>query len=549
MEGHYEHLLIVAMSSEGFHYYEVMLATLTLLKDNNADKISRLMDLLPRSSQNGCRAYLRILRSCQDTSAPRPELVIACWLRCTELTEIDRKVVSNLTAILKCQALQGAVSSEKSIAAGKSLGAEYDKLKVEAQRLAKLQSSLQAADSLELTKIVARLKVKAVSPEEGPSKDISSGRNHVKPKAEPRSAVNIAPPTLPTQSPRAGPRNEPSASNYQPASSRAEPKSELPPSIKSAIRNLPPDVIAKTQNFGIGQIMWSAPSVMDLLLDSIYLACGAESIRLLRGCPVQSESELLDLLDHLPSSKDIGDGLVQHPNKDKEKAGQWLERLIFPRHQPSSYYATLTMDFLTWASRAHDCLLVPAQGRLHIPGFARFPQFLVAKASENKEEQFCRHLNNAGGTTRVVFHGTTLSRLHRILRTGLEACSGSALQRHGAVAGKGVYTSIYPELAGGFALPPIPIGGLPTLRQRKGPIYREYGVLLGCELAGSGTADLFQYDGVCVVRDPGALIVRYVILNAKDDRHMMINPDYWPETEDVVPDMERVFRGLREGTV
>ncbi|KAF2192233.1 hypothetical protein K469DRAFT_460445, partial [Zopfia rhizophila CBS 207.26] len=47
-------------------------------------------------------------------------------------------------------------------------------------------------------------------------------------------------------------------------------------------------------------------------------------------------------------------------------------------------------------------------------------QFLLANSSPQKEEQWVAHARSTTAPSKVVFHGTTMDRMHAILSTGLQ---------------------------------------------------------------------------------------------------------------------------------
>ncbi len=56
-----------------------------------------------------------------------------------------------------------------------------------------------------------------------------------------------------------------------------------------------------------------------------------------------------------------------------------------------------------------------------------------------EREDFNKYIGN--NKTKLLFHGTNISNLYSILRTGLRSMSGTSLESHGAVYGNGVYMS------------------------------------------------------------------------------------------------------------
>lgn len=199
--------------------------------------------------------------------------------------------------------------------------------------------------------------------------------------------------------------------------------------------------------------------------------------------------------------------------------------------------STELAKLLVWACNSYRGFLTAATGQLRIPSLPGAHQFLLASAPPELELAFAANMVTTAGTSTVLFHGTSLDRLHAILCQGLRVCSGTALQRNGASWGNGVYMAEDPMTAWGYAKTAASgTGGANT--GWKGSAFHDLRVLLGCELSGA-TAPAVA--GIHVITDPSRLMVRYLFLMAPTAR--------MPIAGHVVPAMQSVFASLRSGAI
>jgi hypothetical protein len=267
------------------------------------------------------------------------------------------------------------------------------------------------------------------------------------------------------------------------------------------------------------------PPVVDLLLTIVHAVATANKLDLLLpGCPITGAAPLLQLLNKLPPASDLQD------SDDLSKALRALDLQC--------------ETFLTWLLNSYGGFLASATGQLRIPSLPGSHQFLLANASPAIESTFSSHLSQITTTsstpqTRILFHGTSLDRLHAILTQGLRVCSGGPLQRHGASYGNGIYMADEPATAWGYSSA-VRAADRVITDNWKGSKFRNVRVLLGCEFAGesrSVSAGIHRIEE----KDRGRLMVRYVFLLPQVGR--------MPLSGHVTPAMGSVFDGLRRGKV
>ncbi|KAL8796361.1 MAG: hypothetical protein Q9195_001268 [Heterodermia aff. obscurata] len=177
-----------------------------------------------------------------------------------------------------------------------------------------------------------------------------------------------------------------------------------------------------------------------------------------------------------------------------------------------------------------EIFIVSATGPQRIPSFGN-NQFLLANTAPDLETAFSAHMPTPQSSSHILFHGTSLDRLHAIICQGLRVQSGTALQRHGAAYGTGIYMADEPTVAWGYATAYRGGWKSSNLKNTK--------VLLGCELAGSKPPA--AYGGIYVITDATRLAVRYIFLLASNARI--------PAAKDVTLPMGSVFQRLRSGTL
>ncbi|KAF2459364.1 hypothetical protein BDY21DRAFT_419931 [Lineolata rhizophorae] len=161
-------------------------------------------------------------------------------------------------------------------------------------------------------------------------------------------------------------------------------------------------------------------------------------------------------------------------------------------------------DILSWACFTYRGYLMPATGQLRILNMPKIHQFVLANASPDLESRFEAEVQASGGhdTTRIVFHGTRFDRLYPILQQGLQVCSGTNLEIHGAISGNGIYAANEPSYALQYAHQ--------LDHAWRNSKFKKVRVLLGVELAGTG--NLLTNRGVWVVSNPDRLMVRYIFV-------------------------------------
>jgi hypothetical protein len=161
-------------------------------------------------------------------------------------------------------------------------------------------------------------------------------------------------------------------------------------------------------------------------------------------------------------------------------------------------------------------------------------QFILATTplgiESDYELRMFRFLSTPGATPSILFHGTSNDRLHSILASGLQICSGTKLQSNGAVHGKGIYLAEEPSTSLAFASSAISwknskLGGMK--------------LLLGCEVVGN-QRDSHVVHGIHRIKDEGNVMVRYVF--------MVPGRAMAPPRQHVVPAMRSALCSLRAGT-
>ena len=244
------------------------------------------------------------------------------------------------------------------------------------------------------------------------------------------------------------------------------------------------------------------PMVLDLLLTS---ACAAASsnhnTHLLANCPI-AYSNVVQTIECMPS-------VSQGSSFDTLFSGTRTQKDLFTWLAASYRGYLIAATSGQCKSCTHRVLLVELSRltwmTVKIPSMPNIHQFLLASAHPAITRSFNAHVTPSS-TPSILFHGTSLDRLHAILTSGLKVCSGTNLQRWGAVLGNGIYMAEEPSKAVGYCsgLPAAAAGG-----GWKNSQFTSVRILLACEYAGSQGGNT---DGVYVITDPTALIVRYVFL-------------------------------------
>ncbi|KAK4697508.1 hypothetical protein P7C71_g579, partial [Lecanoromycetidae sp. Uapishka_2] len=248
--------------------------------------------------------------------------------------------------------------------------------------------------------------------------------------------------------------------------------------------------------------IWERPAVVDLLLSMFHATATSKRPDLLTDCPTGNVANTLQSLDDMPpiaSLEKLLKPLIEEYDAD------FLHHLdIFLKCY--SLNSTQLIHLLVWACNSYRGFLTPATGQLRVPSLPGAHQFLLASAPPELELAFAAHMTTTGGRSTVLFHGTSLDRLHAILCQGLRICSGTSLQRHGAAWGSGVYMAEAPATAWGYAKTPASgTGGANTGWKRSA--FHDLRVLLGCELAGQTTP---ATAGIHVIADPSRLMTKSV---------------------------------------
>jgi len=254
------------------------------------------------------------------------------------------------------------------------------------------------------------------------------------------------------------------------------------------------------------------PSTVDLLLTALYAVAisGQSSKLILPGCPANTTNEGLQLLDLLPpigqlqNVQDLSSAL-------KGKGGIASERL------------------LAWVSSSYNGFLVSASPQLRVPSMPGVHQFVLINAAPAIETAFKARMGSQ--STRALFHGTSLDRLHAILGQGLQVLSGTGLQRHGASLGNGIYLAEEPATSWGYST---------VSKSWRHSTLHNVRVVLGCEVV-DPTPFLSRVPGTYLITDPTMVMVRYIFLVSATATA--------PLARHVTPAMQSTFASLRSGTV
>ncbi len=276
--------------------------------------------------------------------------------------------------------------------------------------------------------------------------------------------------------------------------------------------------------------IWQDPPVMDLFLSMIHATASTGKLDLLTNFPESIASTVVNMFDNIPAIPT----LAQHLQACLNAHGHSFrlpQALLGYSNQNHMTNSTSLARILLWAHISYRGFLVTATSPHRIPSFGP-NQFLLANSAPDLETAFARHAPTPNSETHILFHGTSLDRLHAILCQGLRVQSGTDLQRHGAAHGAGVYMADEPRVAWGYAT--AHVGGW------KASKLKNMKLLLGCELAGPKPAAV-SGGGIYVIGDATRLAVRYVFLLKSEAR--------MPAAKDVGIPMMSVVRGLRGGTL
>ncbi|KAF7507279.1 hypothetical protein GJ744_010713 [Endocarpon pusillum] len=270
--------------------------------------------------------------------------------------------------------------------------------------------------------------------------------------------------------------------------------------------------------------IWQDPPVMDLLLTMICAAASTGQPELLGNLSASNATIATSMLDALPPIPTLAKRLNYCLNVFGESF-QLAQALLGYCNPPSN--STSLACCLRWACTSYRGFLVSAPRQQRIPSFG-IHQFLLVNAAPDLEIAFSRHMPAPESTSQILFHGTSLDRLHAIVCQGLRAQSRPPLQRNGATYGHGIYLADEPSVAWHYAK--VSEGGW------KSSELKNLKVLLGCELAGQKPP--CKGNGIYVITDATRLAVRYIFL-LENDAQM-------PAAKNVRPPMESGLKSIRK---
>ncbi|KAJ4378761.1 GID complex subunit containing RING finger motif [Didymella sp. IMI 355093] len=248
---------------------------------------------------------------------------------------------------------------------------------------------------------------------------------------------------------------------------------------------------------------------VDMALTSVYAAAMADKPELLPNCPIRGSEYIKSVLNALPPMRVMRDAVN-------------LSTVL-------ASYHTHAEKLISWAVVHHRGFLATATGPLKIPNLPPGThQFVLAAARPVLEVSSAHNLTASKRPTTVLFHGTSLDRLPAILAQGLRVCSGTALQRTGAVHGKGIYLSEDPATSFSYS---------PSCLSWKNSGLGNMRMMLGCEMVGPASK---VTGNIHVVADPESVVVRYVMMFARDTARIPIRGH-------IEPAMKSGMEALRSG--
>lgn len=258
-------------------------------------------------------------------------------------------------------------------------------------------------------------------------------------------------------------------------------------------------------------------SAVDMLLCSVYSAACTGNSELLPSCPIRDHELIKSILNSLPSLAVIRDAVyistvLQAYHKD-------AERLI------------------SWACLHHRGYIATAKGLCKIKNLPFGTHLgVIANASPGLESAFNLRVSAQPATitktittTTVLFHGTSVERLPGILNKCLIVCSGTQLQRTGAIHGRGIYLA--EDLATSFSYSCASLGW-------RNSTLSNVRLILECEVAGAGRS---VASGIHLVIDERSVMVRYILL--------FRNNAIVPIASHIITAMASAMTALRNGVV
>ncbi|KUJ12161.1 uncharacterized protein LY89DRAFT_566802, partial [Mollisia scopiformis] len=221
------------------------------------------------------------------------------------------------------------------------------------------------------------------------------------------------------------------------------------------------------------------PAAIDLLLTSIYAAASDTStLDLLPGCPVP-KNKVAAVIDTLPA-------LATFQTASNLKiAIQGTDGLGKDRE-----------DLLSWLCLKFRGFILSAQSSFRVPSMPNTQQFLMLNSNHEREALF-NSKSPSGGSGRVIFHGTQVSRMFLILSEGLKVMSNTPFMLTGAARGVGIY-------CGDDQATSLNYAGM-TGTSWKNSALGNMRLMMGCELASTAPSATGTYH---VVSDENSLQIR-----------------------------------------
>jgi hypothetical protein len=249
---------------------------------------------------------------------------------------------------------------------------------------------------------------------------------------------------------------------------------------------------------------------VDAMLLAVYAAASSNRREFLPSCPIYNVDTIKTILNALPNLT-----VISHAVN--------LSKVLSSYHKDAE-------TLISWAVVHHRGYLATATGICKIPNLPTGThQFVLPNAGPSLESQYMSKMPKYNAKTSVLFHGTTFDRLPAILAQGLKVCSGTSLQRTGAVYGKGIYMADEPATSLSYSPTALSwrCSGLSNMR-----------LLLGCEAIGVGDS---VRTGIHLIQDEGSVMVRYLFLLPRDAVSPIANH--------VVSPMASAMSAMRAGAV
>lgn len=193
-------------------------------------------------------------------------------------------------------------------------------------------------------------------------------------------------------------------------------------------------------------------------------------------------------------------------------------QIALQKHRSSEVLAWICDEF-------KDTFSIPAD-EAKIPGFPDdVPQFIISQHRPNRIATFQRSFTKAKSRSMLIFHGTNIDSVMRILEIGFRGT---------------VWMAEEPRVSYGYAWVHRRESVLHNMDNNP---YSNFGALLGCEVAGKGSV-VDNYDGqIHAGVNPNSIMPRYLFLISQ--AHLGQVQKELPRREDMEKTMLAGFEDLR----